>query len=322
MAVIKRLPNPPFSVGLIDELRAMGPVFHPDPTSNAFLQLQESGVQVMPLPESEDFTGTLLIPPASGSLEHLNQIAVRLLGEGGCPWDQAQTHQSLKKYLLEESYELFQAIDEENKPGMVEELGDVLLQPLMHAEMARIAGNFTLDEVCDGIVAKLIRRHPHVFGELTVADENEVLKNWDNIKKQEKGGTVQSLLDGVPKAMPALHRAFEISKRAARAGFEWETEAAVWEKFDEERGEYLAAKESGCADDIRSELGDLFFTLVNIARHSGVEPEDALQSMLQRFTRRFQTMEDLADQPLSELSPKQWDDLWNKAKDRQRKEIN
>lgn len=314
MVVIKRLPPPPFSTGLINELKVLGEVFHPDPESDAYAQLQLLGVAISPVTSGEFESGVLLIPAASGPIERLNQIAVRLLGEGGCPWDQAQTHQSLKKYLLEESYELFQAIDENDQDAMVEELGDVLLQPLMHAEMARIAGNFTLDDVCNAIVAKLVRRHPHVFGDVTVADEKEVLKNWDAIKKQEKGRASKSLLEGVPNSLPALHRAFEVSKRAARTGFEWESEADVWNKFSEERAEYLAARASNDREEMKSELGDLFFTLVNIARHAEVEPEEALQSMVNRFIKRFQLMETLAEGPLSELSPEGWDDLWNQSK--------
>lgn len=249
----------------------------------------------------------------AGGLYGLVAVVDRLLGPGGCPWDQAQTHDSLKRHLIEEAYELIDAIDKNDEPKMIEELGDVLLQPLMHAQMEALAGNWDIDTVAKGITDKLVRRHPHVFGDLDVADADEVLKNWDAIKSNERGGeTPDSILEGVPKAMPALLRAFEVSKRAARAGFEWPDLEGVWDKFREEEHELkeaIAANE-GVAD----ELGDLLFTVVNLARWLKVEPEDALRVMVDRFTERFQQMETLSAKPLQDLSPNDWDELWNQAK--------
>ncbi len=320
MVVIKHLPAPPFQEQLIEELRGAGTCYHPDISSNGCLVLQESGVTILPMQEGEVTDGTLLIPEASGNLEHLNQIAIRLLGPGGCPWDQAQTHESLKRYLLEESYELFQAIDDKNKSAMIEELGDVLLQPLMHAEMAALAGEFTLADVCDSIVSKLIRRHPHVFGDVEATTEAEVLRNWDSIKSQEKSSKQESssILAGIPNSLPALLRAYEISKRAARSGFEWENESEVWMKFDEELQEFMEAVESGDTKQIQAEMGDLLFTLVNIARHHKIEPEESLQITNQKFSKRFEFMETHASKPLRDLSLAEWDDLWNQAKVSQR----
>lgn len=250
-----------------------------------------------------------------GGVYGLVWVVDRLLGPGGCPWDQAQTHESLKRHLLEESYELFEAIDQSDEGKMREELGDVLLQPLMHSQMESLAGNWGIDEVSKEITDKLIRRHPHVFGDTQVADAGEVLKNWDAIKQSEKGGEKpESILAGVPKSMPALLRAFEVSKRAARSGFEWPDIEAVWDKYREEEAELKAAIAADDRSEMISELGDLLFTVVNIARWLGIEPEEALQSMVTRFTKRFQHMEQIAGKPLKELTPDEWDDCWNCAK--------
>lgn len=259
----------------------------------------------------------ILIVPAmradhAGGLYGLVWVVDRLLGPGGCPWDQEQTHESLKRHLIEESYELVEAIDAKDDAKMQEELGDVLLQPVMHAQMEAIAGRWDIDEVAKVVTDKLVRRHPHVFGDTEVADADEVLKNWDAIKSKEKPGEPKSILEGVPRALPALLRAYEVSKRAARSGFEWPDLDGVWDKLREEEAELRAAIESG--EGVAEELGDMLFTIVNLARWLGVEPEDALRVMVDRFTGRFQAMEALADRPLRELSPADWDDLWNRAK--------
>ncbi len=264
---------------------------------------------------------TLVVPAQSdenpGGLYGVVWLVDRLLGPGGCPWDQEQTHESLKRHLIEEAYELIQAIDDNDPEKMKEELGDVLLQPVMHAQMQAIKGGYDTDDVANLLVDKLIRRHPHVFdsplsacGEGNITSD-QVLKNWDEIKKQEKGEP-QSVLEGVPKAMPALLRAYEVSKRAARTGFEWETQDDVWKKLEEEEQELKHAIEN--QEGIEDEVGDLLFTVVNIARWNQVEPEDALRKMLDRFTQRFQAMEQKTHKPLRELNPKEWDDLWNQVK--------
>ncbi|MFM9871973.1 MAG: nucleoside triphosphate pyrophosphohydrolase [Fimbriimonadaceae bacterium] len=267
-----------------------------------------------------DPTDLLIIPALDqehpGGLAGLVHIVDRLVGPGGCPWDQAQTHESLKKYLLEESYELIEAIDNNDELGMQEELGDVLLQPLMHTQIKRLEGRWGVEEVASQINAKLIRRHPHVFGNTTAETPEEVLKNWDKIKRQEKSDQFkpESTLSGVPKAMPALMLAMEISKRAARSGFEWPSFDGVWDKFHEEESEFKEALQSGDKTRISDELGDLLFTVVNLARWAKIDPEDALRTMVERFRRRFITMESLTSKPLGDLNPEEWDQLWNQAK--------
>jgi tetrapyrrole methylase family protein / MazG family protein len=272
-------------------------------------------------PQIESEPTDLLIIPAQdqehpGGLAGLVHIVDRLLGPSGCPWDQVQTHESLKKYLLEESYELIEAIDTNDERGMQEELGDVLLQPLMHTQIKRLEGKWGVEEVANQINAKLIRRHPHVFGDTSADTPEEVLKNWDKIKRQEKNeqSKPESTLSGVPKAMPALMLALEISKRAARAGFEWPNMAGVWEKFHEEEVELREALGTGDKTRISDELGDLLFTVVNLARWAKIDPEDALRTMVERFRHRFITMESLSNKPLADLSPQEWDVLWNQAK--------
>ncbi|MBI1755771.1 MAG: nucleoside triphosphate pyrophosphohydrolase [Fimbriimonas ginsengisoli] len=253
----------------------------------------------------------------SGPLDELVQLVRRLLGPGGCPWDQAQTHETLKRHLLEETYEVLEAIDSGDTAKLREELGDLLLQPLMHAEMARLAGGFDTDDVARAVVDKLVSRHPHVFGDVEAEDADAVLRNWDRIKKAEKGGAPESILTGVPVALPALLRAYEVSKRAARTGFEWPSMEALRAKVNEERAELDEALASGDAARIEAELGDLLFAVVNLARWAKVEPEDALRRMVDRFSARFRHMEASAERPLDQLSPEQWDALWVAAKARE-----
>lgn len=247
-------------------------------------------------------------------LERLVEITDRLLGPGGCPWDQAQTHETLKKHLVEETYEVLDAIDAGDSERLKEELGDLLLQPVLHAQMEKASGGWDIEDVARAINDKLVRRHPHVFGDGMAADAEEVLRNWDRIKSEEKGGEPESILAGIPRAMPSLLRAFAISKRAARVGFEWPDLEAVFDKLHEEEGELREAIASRDPDRIASEVGDLLFTAVNVARWADVEPEDALRRMLDRFTSRFQGMERAADRPLGELNPEEWDALWEQSK--------
>jgi tetrapyrrole methylase family protein/MazG family protein len=311
---IIRLGRPPYSSDLLENLRqAEAPLYHADPSQEGFHALTQHGLVIEPLGD-EVSVGTLLLPRSTGPLERLVGIVDRLLGPGGCPWDQAQTHESLKRYLLEESYELFEAIEQDNKEAMEEELGDVLLQPLLHSAMLSRDGFSNVDAVANHISDKLVRRHPHVFGTTEVAGVDEVLSNWDSIKKAEKKDENRSVLAGVPKALPSLLRAYEVSKRAARQGFEWSSIAGVWEKFDEETLELKSAIVANDKVAVESELGDLLFTVVNLARWLGVEPELALATMVNRFQRRFELMESLAEAPLSTLSPDAWETLWQEVK--------
>ena len=297
----------------IEALNGASRCFLATPNEGVRQLLKDAGIDIATMPEEGVPDGSLVVL-AEGPLYELSYIAARLLGPGGCPWDLAQTHESLKRHLLEESYELLDAIDSGSDAKMREELGDVLLQPFMHAQMKQNAGRFGIDEVAAEIVDKLYRRHPHVFGEVGVANADEVLRNWDAIKKTEKAGEPKSILSGVPSGMASLLRAYEVSKRAERVGFEWPNAEAVFDKLHEEEAELRAAMASGDAAETEAELGDLLFTCVNLARWAGVEPEEALRKMLNRFTARFQAMEANAAKPLTELSPEEWDELWIRAK--------
>ena len=300
-----------------DRIAKASAVFHSDPFSPTFEELKARGIDVHPVPP-EGFSGDaiLVIPaPQQGPIYELVAIVDRLLGPGGCPWDQAQTHESLKRYLLEEAYEVLDAIDSGSDDKLREELGDLLLQPILHAQKKREAGSFDSDAVAREICDKLIRRHPHVFGDISVADADEVLRNWDRIKSEEKGAEAPaSRLAGVPSGMASLLRAYEVSKRAVRAGFEWPDIDSVFEKLREEENELREALAGGDAAKIESEVGDLLFTVVNISRWARVEPEEALRKMLNRFTARFQRMEQLSTGKLEDLSIAEWDALWVRAK--------
>lgn len=266
--------------------------------------------------EVPDGSVILFLPSPVDQLIH---VVKRLMDPGGCPWDQAQTHESLKRYLIEETYEVVEAIDANDTNLLVEELGDLLLQPVMHAQIADQRGAFNVNDVAQGIVDKLVRRHPHVFGDVSVKDADEVLKNWDRIKQTEKKDTSgnslpKSILGNIPRAMPALLRAHEVSECAARCGFEWPDLPSVFEKLEEEKAELKEAIALADDDAIEAELGDVLFTVVNLARWLKVEPEEALRKMVNRFSLRFETMEAMATVPLSDLSPEKWQSLWELAK--------
>lgn len=293
-------------------------IFHSDPLDSSFGLLTAAGFSPAPVPADGLPDESVLVipakPGAASPLDELVRVVDRLLGPGGCPWDQAQTHETLKRHLLEEAYEVLDAIDTGDPEKLKEELGDLLLQPIMHAQMAKLAGEYDSDAVAREIVDKLVRRHPHVFGDISVTDADEVLKNWDAIKRTEKGEVPESILAGIPKGMASLLRAYEVSKRAARAGFEWPDQESVFKKLREEEHELRDAIAAGDFESIESEVGDLLFTVVNVARWSNVEPEEALRKMLNRFTTRFRWMEDHTDVPLAKLSPERWDQLWESAK--------
>lgn len=305
------------SSGLPDETEWIRQISLPVELASADLTcektLREYGIPYTISGGTVETAATLVIPRRP--LDVLVDLVDRLLGPGGCPWDQEQTHKSLIKYLLEESHELIDAVENNDAESMREELGDVLLQPLMHTQIQKRDGGFDADEVAREITQKLIRRHPHVFGDVEAKTSAEVLKNWDKIKKVEKTETEKwSILSGIPRSLPALHRAHEVSKRAARQGFEWQDVEGVLEKLEEERIELLEAMRKGNISDVEAELGDLLFTIVNLARWEKVDAEAALRKMLDRFTLRFKAMESLAEQELSTLSSQEWDDLWNQAK--------
>ncbi len=242
----------------------------------------------------------------------------KLRGENGCPWDKEQTHRSLKPFFVEETYEALQAIDDGDDISLAGELGDVLLQIGLHSRIASEEGRFDINDVCRLITEKLIRRHPHVFSGLKVNGVDEVLTNWEAIKSREKAAaTPPSMLDGVPAAMPALLMALEVSKKAAAAGFEWPNIGGVLAKMREEIDELDDALKKDSAEDIEGEIGDLLFTIVNVARWAGSDPEEALRRMVARFRARFKLMEEHAQRQgikLQDLSFQEWDDAWNQAK--------
>lgn len=248
----------------------------------------------------------------------LRGIISILRGPNGCPWDKKQTHQSLKKYLIEEAYELIEAIDNDDIDHMIEELGDVLLQVMLHAQIGEDEGYFTIDDVIDGVSAKMVRRHPHVFGDKTAENEEEVMKNWQEIKEQEKGGAVKSLLEGAGKGLPNLLKAYELQKEAAKVGFDWKTAAPILNKVKEEIEELSEEiTQKGQREDIQLEYGDLLFALVNFARHYDINPEEALFKANQKFMRRFAYIEQRAEEngkSVDSYTLEELDKFWDEAK--------
>ena len=255
------------------------------------------------------------------SFDRLVAIMARLRAPGGCLWDAAQTHQTLRAYLIEESAEVLEAIEKRDAPALCEELGDLLLQVVFHAQIADQNGDFSLEEVCEGISEKLIRRHPHVFGETKVENSAQVVANWETIKRAEKiarGETSTSILGETNDELPALSQSLQISKKAAKVGFEWPNQAEVLAKVHEEIAEIEAAIENEESNArIAEEIGDALFTLVNLARWRKIHPELALRDANHKFKARFQLIETEAQKrglELEKLSPQMWDELWNAAK--------
>lgn len=249
-------------------------------------------------------------------IQPLADVMRTLREPGGCPWDREQTHKSIRSNMIEEVYEYLEAVDADDVEGMREELGDVLMQVVFHARMAQEAGRFDLQDVIDEVVDKLIRRHPHVFGDTHVDGSDDVLRNWEAIKKEEKKER-KHVLDGVAQGLPALMRAYKLQSKAAKVGFDWDDIKGVWAKVEEELGELQAAIASGDKAAAESELGDVLFALVNYARHNKIEPEAALNGTNNRFAKRFGYVEKSV-----EASGKQWQDFslneldkfWDEAK--------
>jgi len=256
---------------------------------------------------------TLSLPDNLSHFDTLVNIVAKLRAPDGCPWDRKQTHASLRRHLLEECYEVLEALDDGNTEKLCYELGDLLMQVVLHAQIAAEAGEFELGDVINSINTKLIHRHPHVFGSLKVKDASEVLVNWEALKEEERGSEV-SMLDNVPKQMPALSYSQEIQDRVARVGFDWEDIDGIIDKLAEEVSEF---KRADSRERRAGEFGDLLFTLANIARRLGVDLESALRQANQRFYRRFAYMEELCRQRglnLSRLSFNEQNALWEEAK--------
>ena len=256
-------------------------------------------------------------PSTQESLTTFVQVMRKLLSPEGCPWDREQTHQSLKRYLIEESYEVYEAIEENSIEKLKDELGDVLLQVVFHSTLAERDGEFTLDEVIDGVREKMIRRHPHVFAEGSVNSAREVEVRWEEIKKREKSERVNRTLMDIPKAMDPLYRAEKLQKRAAKVGFDWPDIQGVMDKVDEEIQELKETLDLQSRESIEEELGDVFFSLVNLARKLDIDPVDALQGTNDKFVRRFQSMETKAqmqDMDLGDLEMEELEAWWVQAK--------
>jgi ATP diphosphatase len=256
------------------------------------------------------------------ALARVAAIMARLRGPGGCPWDREQTFDSIKRHTLEETYEVFDAIERRDWPELKDELGDLLLQVLFYAEMASEAGYFNLRDVAEGLTAKLVRRHPHVFGDVDAATPDAVLRNWEQIKTEEKAAKPksealsESLLSEVPRSMPATMEASKLGSKAAKVGFDWPDASGLFAKMDEELAELMVEVEAKHKENVEAEFGDLLFTAMNLARHLKVDPESALRRSNAKFRARFAAMEREAGgaEILKQLAPEELEKLWEQAK--------
>ena len=252
------------------------------------------------------------------NISDLLTIMELLRSPEGCPWDREQDHHSIRSNLIEETYEVLDAIDREDTPNLREELGDLLLQVVFHSRMEEEIGSFNFDDVCNDICQKLVLRHPHVFGSVTADTPEEVLKNWDAIKAQTKGQkTVAQTMDSVPRNLPALMRAVKIQKKAAKVGFDWPDIEGAVQKVSEEAAEVMEAHRSGVQAAMDDELGDLLFAVVNISRFVNSDPEEALTRASDKFSRRFSGVERLATErgiDMTAASLEELDRLWDEVK--------
>ena len=289
------------------------------------LGMPDESIREIPLYELDrqpdiDYLTSLYIRPYPKKPEFditpLQDIIKTLREPGGCPWDIAQTHESIRKNLIEETYEVVEAIDLEDYDLLCEELGDLLMQVVFHARMAEEAGEFSMQDVIDGVTEKLVRRHPHVFGDVQASDAGSALISWEAVKKQEKKER-KSLLDGVPKDLPALMAAQKLQGKAAKAGFDWDAPEPVWAKVHEELAELKAAVAEGDAGHITEELGDVLFTVVNLARFLKADSELALLACNQKFRTRFSFVEQRVREQggrWQDFTLEQLDEFWNEAK--------
>lgn len=266
---------------------------------------------------------SIYIPPVQDEslLNHtfvrLRKIIRTLRSPGGCPWDREQTHETLRKYLIEEAYEVIAAIDEQDDDHIAEELGDVLLQVLLHAQIGEDEGYFNIQDVIRSLSEKMIRRHPHVFGTVNVQNAEDVTRNWEAIKKEERHNTYNSLMDKVSKGLPPLAKSYDIQKAAAKVGFDWPDSEPVWEKVAEELAELKVEVEKQDIQAMEDELGDVLFSTVNLARKLGIDSQIALNHANEKFISRFKKMEESAlqkNKDMTSLTLEEWDQLWNKVK--------
>lgn len=248
--------------------------------------------------------------------EELIKIVEKLRGPEGCPWDKEQTRESLKPFLIEELYELLDALDENNSEGIKEELGDMLFQIVLHCQLSKEQGLFDINDVIENITRKMIRRHPHVFGSKNFKTTKEIMTWWEEHKKKE-GKSKESVIEGIPKTLPALLKAQKIQHKASRVGFDWERIEDIFKKLDEEINEFKCALGKKNQNEIEDELGDIFFVLVRISNFVGVNPEDALRKTTGKFIQRFRHIEMKASEQgkkLSDMTLEEMDVLWEEAK--------
>jgi tetrapyrrole methylase family protein / MazG family protein len=289
---------------------------------------RDENIERVPLYELDrkvtiDNLTSVYVPPVQDeqimlkNFSKLREIIAVLRSPNGCPWDKEQTHESLKKYLIEETYEVIEAIDSGDIDHLIEELGDVLLQVMLHAQIGEDEGYFAIEDVIEVLSAKMIRRHPHVFGDKKAEDSKEVLRNWQEIKKQEKGETETSLLEGISKSLPNLLRAYEIQKKAAKVGFDWQEITPALEKVKEELEEFENEINQESFVEAKKEFGDILFAFVNVARFLDIHPEEALFETNQKFIRRFQFIEERvksSGKSIEEHSLEELDQFWDEAK--------
>lgn len=247
------------------------------------------------------------------NLEELIEVIRVLRSENGCPWDREQTHTSLRPNMIEEAYEAVDAIDEKDSAHLREELGDVLLQVLLHSQIASENGEFDIEDVAKELKDKLIYRHPHVFGNTKVSCADDVVVNWDKLKQEEKTER-KSQMDGISKAQSALMSAQKISKRAVKVGFEWDKVETLWDCVNSELKEFKEAVEEADKSHMEEEMGDILFAIVNLARWHKLDAEQCLITANRKFEKRFRKMEELATKPLTEYSFEEFDNLWKSAK--------
>ncbi len=246
-------------------------------------------------------------------LEKLIGIIAKLRSPDGCPWDREQTHKTLKPNMLEEAYEAVDAMESGDMNHLKEELGDVLLQVVLHAQIASEEGEFNIEDVAKGLSEKLIHRHPHVFSDTKVSSANEVLNNWDKLKQEEKQHR-KSAMDGISKSQSALMSAQKISKKAVKTGFEWPDEKSLYDCVYSEFEEFKEAEKSQDREHMEEEFGDILFATVNLARWNDIDAEQALLKANKKFMTRFRKMEELAEKPLTDYSFEEYDKLWQQAK--------
>jgi tetrapyrrole methylase family protein/MazG family protein len=319
-ALVMDIDNREMAAGVKAALSSVYPASHILKLIDASGKIEEIALDDL----AEKFAPTVYVAPlgVGTSFEAFYELVAHLRAPDGCPWDREQTHLTLRKHLLEESYEALAAMDEEDPGKMREEFGDLLLQIVLNAQIGGEYGEFTMSEVLQGIYNKIVRRHPHVFGDLKVNDVGQVLSNWEKLKAAERksdGETEKGILDGLPGALPALNQAQEFQERAARVGFDWPEVEDVLDKVREEIEEVLQAAD---LQQVAEELGDLFFVLVNLARWKNVNAEDALREANLKFKRRFKHIERRAREmgkPLQEMTLAEMDGFWDEAKGLERK---